>query len=48
MPSASGRAGVIYRPQAGFKGEDAFVFELVGKLNGTPISAKVRATITVR
>ena len=46
--STSGRAGVIYRPQAGFKGEDIFVFELVGKLNGAPISAKVRATVTVK
>src|SRR5437868_6343701 len=45
---ASGRAMVVYKPKAGFKGEDSFVFELVGKLNGTPTSAKVRVNVTVR
>ena len=45
---ASGRALVVYKPKAGFKGEDTFVFELVGKLNGTPSSAKVRVTVTVQ
>lgn len=45
---ASGRSMVVYKPKAGFKGEDSFVFELVGKLNGTPTSAKVRVTVTVQ
>ena len=46
--STSGRAMVIYKPRLGFKGEDSFVFELVGKLNGTPTSARVRVTVTVK
>src|SRR5438067_13090096 len=46
--SASGRATVIYQPRPGFKGEDTFVFELVGRMNGSPTSAKVRVTVTVR
>lgn len=45
---ASGRSMVVYKPKAGFKGEDSFVFELVGKLDGTPTSAKVRVTVTVK
>ena len=45
---ASGRALVVYKPKAGFKGEDSFVFELVGKLEGNPTSAKVRVTVTVK
>ena len=46
--STSGRSTVVYQPKAGFKGDDSFVFELVGKLNGAPTSAKVRVTVTVR
>ena len=45
---ASGRSLVAYKPKADFKGEDSFVFELVGKLGGTPTSAKVRVTVTVK
>lgn len=45
---ASGRAMVVYKPKAGFKGEDSFVFELVGKLNGTPTSARVHVSVTVK
>jgi hypothetical protein len=45
---ASGRSMVVYKPKVGFKGEDSFVFELVGKLNGTPTSARVRASVTVK
>ena len=45
---ASGRAMVVYKPKAAFKGDDSFVFELVGKLNGAPTSAKVRVTVTVK
>jgi hypothetical protein len=45
---SSGRALVVYKPKAGFKGEDSFVFELVGKLDGTPTSARVRVTVTVQ
>ncbi len=44
----SGRAMVVYKPKAGFKGEDSFVFELVGKLEGNPTSAKVRVMVTVK
>ena len=44
----SGRTMVVYKPKAGFKGEDSFVFELVGKLEGNPTSAKVRVTVVVR
>jgi hypothetical protein len=39
---------VVYKPKAGFKGEDSFVFELVGKLEGNPTSAKVRVTVVVK
>ncbi len=46
--TTAGRAQVIYKPRAGFKGEDSFVFELVGKLGGTPTSARVRVTVTVK
>ncbi len=45
---ASGRALVVYKPKAGFKGEDSFVFELVGKLQGNPSSARVRVMVTVQ
>ena len=46
--SATGRASLVYRPTPGFKGEDSFVFELVGKMGGTPTSARVRVTVTVK
>jgi Bacterial Ig domain len=46
--ASAGRATVVYRPQPGFKGEDSFVFELVGKMSGNPTSARVRVTVTVR
>lgn len=44
----SGRTMVVYKPKTGFKGEDSFVFELVGKLEGDPNRAKVRVTVTVK
>jgi hypothetical protein len=44
----SGRTLVAYKPRAGFKGEDSFVFELVGKLEGNPTSARVRVTVAVK
>jgi len=44
----AGRATVVYRPTPGFKGEDSFVFELVGKMGGNPTSARVRVTVTVK
>jgi hypothetical protein len=44
----SGRTMVVYKPKAGFKGEDSFVFELVGKLEGNPTSARVRVTVVVK
>ena len=45
---ASGRTMVVYKPKTGFKGEDSFVFELIGKLEGNPTSAKVRVTVVVK
>jgi len=44
----AGRATVVYRPTPGFKGEDSFVFELIGKMGGNPTSARVRVTVTVK
>jgi hypothetical protein len=44
----SGRTMVVYKPKAGFKGEDSFVFELIGKLEGSPASAKIRVTVMVK
>jgi len=45
--SASGRT-VNYRPRAGFKGEDSFVFAINGRRNGNPVQARVRVNVTVR
>jgi hypothetical protein len=45
--SASGR-GITYRPRAGFKGEDAFVFAIVGKRHGQPSRATVRVSVRVQ
>jgi hypothetical protein len=43
-----GRTGVIYRPQSGFRGEDAFWFSLDGPSNQNPGAAVVRVGITVK
>jgi Bacterial Ig domain len=45
---ASGQSLVVYKPKAGFTGEDSFVFELIGNLEGNPTSARIRVTITVK
>lgn len=43
-----GRTTVVYRPKAGFKGEDKFSFQWVGKQGGvTPMAANVGVTVTV-
>ncbi len=41
-------SAVTYRPRAGFKGEDQFVFALVGNKNGSPQHATIRMHVTVR
>ena len=43
----SGRA-VSYRPKAGFKGEDTFVFAISGAQHGAASRATVRVSVTVR
>lgn len=45
--STSGRA-VSYRPRAGFKGEDTFVFAVNGATRGSASRATVRVSVTVR
>jgi hypothetical protein len=46
--SPRGRTGVVYRPQAGFRGEDAFWFSFDGRSNQNPGAAVVRVGVTVR
>lgn len=41
-------SAITYRPRAGFKGEDQFVFALVGKKDGSPQRATIRMHVTVR
>ena len=43
-----GRTGVVYRPLAGFRGEDAFWFSFDGRSNQNPGAAVVRVGVTVR
>jgi hypothetical protein len=43
-----GRTGVIYRPVAGFRGEDAFWFTFDGSANQNPGAAVVRVGVTVK
>ena len=45
--SAAGRS-VTYRPRPGFKGEDSFVFAIVGRKAGSPQRGTVRVNVTVR
>ena len=45
--STSGRA-VNYRPGAGFKGEDSFVFAIIGRKSGGPTRGTVRVAVTVK
>jgi hypothetical protein len=44
--TASG-LGVVYRPRAGFKGEDSFLFALNGRRAGVATHATVRVNVTV-
>lgn len=47
--SSAGRISLIYRPQAGFKGDDHYAFKWVGKRDGvTPDAVTVNVTVTVR
>jgi hypothetical protein len=45
--SASGRS-VTYRPRPGFKGDDSFVFAIVGRKAGGAQRATVRVSVAVR
>jgi hypothetical protein len=45
--SAAGR-GVTYRPRAGFKGADSFVFAVAGRKAGNPTRATMRVHVTVK
>lgn len=47
--SVDGRTTVRYRPKAGFRGEDRFDFQWIGKQGGiTPMAATVHVTVTVK
>lgn len=47
--SAAGRTQVIYRPKAGFKGEDSYSFQWIGKQNGvTPSAITISVSVSVR
>jgi hypothetical protein len=37
-----GRTGVVYRPQAGFRGEDSFTFSLSGRSGSTSGASTIR------
>ena len=39
---------VFYNPRSSFKGEDAFVFAINGRRNGSPTRASVKVNVTVR
>jgi hypothetical protein len=39
---------VYYIPRSGYKGDDEFVFKIIGRLNGQPQSATIRVIVTVR
>jgi len=44
-----GRLKIVYRPSPGFKGEDAYVFQWVGKQGGTtPSAMTINVGVTVR
>jgi hypothetical protein len=47
--SVSGRTTVIYTPAAGYKGQDRFSYQWVGKVGGvTPSAGTVNVSITVQ
>jgi hypothetical protein len=46
--SVNGRTTVMYHPNAGFKGQDSFAFQWVGKEGGiTPMASTVNVSVTV-
>jgi hypothetical protein len=48
VATVNGRTTVIYQPKAGFKGEDKFAFQWVGKERGiTPMAATINVSVTV-
>jgi len=43
------RLKIVYRPSPGFKGEDSYAFQWVGKLGGTtPSAMTINVSVTVR
>jgi hypothetical protein len=43
------RLTIVYRPNPGFKGEDSYVFQWVGKQGGsTPSAMTINVSVTVR
>ena len=43
------RLAIVYRPSPGFKGEDSYAFQWVGKLGGTtPSAMTINVSVTVR
>ena len=46
--ASASRPTVTYRPRAGFKGEDTFVFAIVGRQAGQPVRATVRVSVKVQ
>jgi hypothetical protein len=43
------RLTIVYRPSPGFKGEDSYAFQWVGKLGGTtPSAMTINVSVTVR
>jgi len=46
--SVNGRTTVVYQPKAGFKGQDSFAFQWVGKEGGiTPMATTINVRVTV-
>jgi len=43
------RLTIVYRPSSGFKGEDSYVFQWIGKQGGsTPSAMTINVSVTVR
>lgn len=42
-----GRTGIVYRPNAGFKGGDAFAFSLHGRSGAVPDTAAIRVRAVI-
>jgi hypothetical protein len=46
--SINGRTTVVYEPKAGFKGQDSFAFQYVGKEGGiTPMATTINVRVTI-